>query len=242
MRISYLVATLMTISSGVYACNQPEPIPEVPGRSVAPPNHRSEEPLPRQESVSMTEQYSAPPDAAVSNEPIASEEAGASLEKEPDVIYVPTPQPVVDRMLKMAKVKKGDVVYDLGSGDGRIVITAAKTYGSRGYGFDVDPKRIEEARKNAREAGVEDLVTFEQKDIFTVDLSPADVVTLYLLPELNVRLIPQLEQLKRGARIVSHDFDMRGVKPVNHVELSPPGEEKTHEIYMWIAPLRRDRV
>jgi SAM-dependent methyltransferase len=215
---------------------------EVPGQSVAAPDHRSEEPIPHQASVTMTEQYSAPSDAGVSNEPVASEASDAGLEKEPDVVFVPTPQPVVDRMLQMAKVKKSDVVYDLGSGDGRIVITAAKKYGARGYGFDVDPKRIEEARKNAEEAGVTDLVTFEQKDIFTIDLSPADVVTLYLLPELNVRLIPQLEQLKRGARIVSHDFDMRGVKPVNHVELSPPGEEKTHEIYLWIAPLRRDRV
>jgi SAM-dependent methyltransferase len=159
--------------------------------------------------------------------------------RKPDVIYVPTPQAVVDRMLQMAQVKKGDVVYDLGCGDGRIVVTAAKRYGTRARGFDIDPDRVAEAQANVKAAGVEHLVTIEQQDIFTLDLSPASVVTLYLLPRLNVQLIPQLEKLKPGSRIVSHDFNMEGIKPVQHVALHPPGETD-HEIYLWKTPLVRE--
>jgi hypothetical protein len=160
--------------------------------------------------------------------------------KSPDVIYVPTPQPVVDKMLELAKVKKSDVVYDLGCGDGRIVVTAAKRFGARAYGFDVDPARVAEARENVKANKVEDLVTIEQKDIFTLDLSPASVVTLYLLPELNVRLIPQLETLKSGARVVSHDFDMQGVTPVKHLSLKPEPGARDHEIYLWTLPLKKN--
>jgi hypothetical protein len=160
--------------------------------------------------------------------------------KAPDVIYVPTPQPVVDKMLELAKVKKSDVVYDLGCGDGRIVVTAAKRYGARAYGFDVDPARVAEARENVKANKVEDLVTIEQKDIFTLDLSPASVVTLYLLPELNVRLIPQLEALKPGARIVSHDFDMQGVTPVKHLSLKPEPAARDHAVYLWTTPLKKN--
>lgn len=164
--------------------------------------------------------------------------AAGPAPRTPDVVYVPTPQPVVDKMLELAKVKKGDVVYDLGCGDGRIVVTAAKKYGARAKGFDVDPQRIKEAKKNVEDAGVGDLATIEQADIFTLDLSDADVVTLYLLPELNVRLIPQLQKLKKGARIVSHDFDMQGVAPLKQMTLKPPAEERTHEIFLWHAPIR----
>ncbi|NUP05670.1 MAG: methyltransferase domain-containing protein [Polyangiaceae bacterium] len=163
----------------------------------------------------------------------------APQSKTPDVVYVPTPQPVVDKMLQMAQVKKGDVVYDLGCGDGRIVVTAAKKYGARAYGFDVDPKRIEEAKRNVEQAGVGDLVSIQQADIFTLDLSDADVVTLYLLPELNVRLIPQLQKLKKGARIVSHDFDMAGVAPLHQVAMKPVDEPREHSIFMWRAPIKR---
>jgi hypothetical protein len=160
--------------------------------------------------------------------------------KSPDVIYVPTPQPVVDKMLELAKVKKSDVVYDLGCGDGRIVVTAAKRYGARAYGFDVDPARVAEARENVKANKVEDLVTIEQKDIFKLDLSPASVVTLYLLPELNVRLIPQLEALKPGSRVVSHDFDMQGVTPVKHLSLKPEPGARDHEVYLWTLPLKKN--
>ena len=158
----------------------------------------------------------------------------------PDVIYVPTPYDVVDKMLEMAEVKKGDVVYDLGCGDGRIVVTAAKKFGVKAAGFDIDPERIKEARENVKKNNVEHLVRIEQKDIFTLDLSEANVVTLYLLPQLNVKLIPQLEKLKPGSRIVSHDFDMAGVIPDKVVHFkSKNGHE--HTLYLWTTPLKKEK-
>jgi methylase of polypeptide subunit release factors len=160
------------------------------------------------------------------------------LKRGPDVIYVPTPEKVVDRMLQMAEVKKGDVLYDLGCGDGRIVITAAKRYGVKAWGFDIDPVRVAQARANVRAAKVGHLVTIEQKDVFELDLSPANVVTLYLLPELNVRLIPQLEKLKPDSRVVSHDFDMKGVTPETHEFMQVEKDE--HEIFLWRVPLNKE--
>ena len=157
--------------------------------------------------------------------------------KGPDVIYVPTPQDVVDRMLELAEVKEGDLVYDLGCGDGRIVVAAAKNYGCKAAGFDIDPQRVQESQENVARNQVRDRVTIHQADVFTVDLSQADVVTLYLLPSLNVRLIPQLEKLKPGARIVSHDFDMKGVKPRQVVEVASKETNRTHKVYLWVAPL-----
>jgi len=162
----------------------------------------------------------------------------AESEREPDVIYVPTPEPVVERMLELAAVDEDDVVYDLGCGDGRIVITAAQRYGVKAWGFDIDPERVAEARANVEAAGVEDLVTIEQRDIFTLDLSPASVVTLYLLPELNVRLIPQLEQLAPGSRIVSHDFDMEGMTPIAQ-ETMNLGARDIHQIFLWKTPFEQ---
>lgn len=159
----------------------------------------------------------------------------------PDVIYVPTPHEVVAKMLEMAKVTKDDVVYDLGCGDGRIVVAAAKKYGCKAYGFDIDPQRVKEARANVKKNKVEHLVTIEQKDIFELDLSPASVVTLYLLPSLNVKLIPQLEKLKPGSRIVSHDFDMEGVKPDQRVEFQAKRDGSSHTIYLWTTPLKKEK-
>ena len=128
--------------------------------------------------------------------------------------YVPTPHDVVGRMLKLAGVTKRDLVYDLGCGDGRIVIAAAATHGARGVGFDINPDRIKESRENAKKAGVEELVTFRLQDVMTVDVSRATVVTLYLLSSSNVKLRPILtKQLKPGARIVSHAFDMGDWEP-----------------------------
>jgi len=160
--------------------------------------------------------------------------AAPAIERTPDVIYVPTPQPVVDAMLKLANVRKGDVLYDLGSGDGRIPITAAKQYGVRAVGIDIDPERIAEANANARAAGVTGLVTFRQADLFTSNLGEASVVTLYLLESLNEKLRPKLlAELKPGTRIVSHAFRMGDWKP-----------EKTQEvdgrmIYFWTVPARK---
>jgi ubiquinone/menaquinone biosynthesis C-methylase UbiE len=153
-------------------------------------------------------------------------------ERKLDVWYVPTTNEVVDRMLDVAKVGPLDVVYDLGCGDGRIVIAAAKKYGTRGVGVDLDPARIREARANAKKAGVENLVTFKVADLFKTDLREATVVTLYLLPELNRRLKPKLfAELKPGARVVSHDFDMgREWPPDQYIKLGTDG------IYLWNMP------
>lgn len=163
--------------------------------------------------------------------------------REPDVVFVPTPQKVVDKMLELAEVKKDDLVYDLGCGDGRIVVTAAKKFGCRAVGYDISPKRVNESLENVKKNNVEDLVKIEQQDIFTLDLSMANVITLYLLPSLNVKLIPQLEKLKSGSRIVSHDFDMKGVKPDKVVTI--PDENDTygdHTIYLWTTPLKKEGV
>jgi len=161
------------------------------------------------------------------------------LDKEPEVPYVPTHERIVAEMLKVAKVGKSDVLYDLGSGDGRIVITAAKKFGTRGVGVDVDPVRVKEARENAAKAGVADRVKFLQQDLFETDIREATVVTLYLLPSLNVKLIPQLEKMKPGSRIVSHDFDMRGIKP-KKIEMVETKERGTRKVYLWVTPLERE--
>ncbi len=162
--------------------------------------------------------------------------------RKPDVIYVPTPQEVVDKMLELAEVKKNDIVYDLGCGDGRIVVTAAQKYGCKCVGYDINPKRIKESLENVEKNNVGDLVRIEQEDIFTLDLSEANVITLYLLPSLNVKLIPQLEKLKPGSRIVSHDFDMRGVTPDQVVKINSDNEYSDHTIYLWTTPLKKEDV
>jgi ribosomal protein L11 methylase PrmA len=155
-------------------------------------------------------------------------------ERNPDVIFVPTPQEVVEDMLRLANVKKGDVLYDLGSGDGRIPITAARLYGVRGVGIDIDPARIREAQDNARKNGVESLVQFRQEDLFKSDFREATVVTLYLLPDLNVKLRPRLlADLKPGTRIVSHQFDMGDWKPVKKLE------SHGRTVYFWVVPERK---
>jgi len=150
----------------------------------------------------------------------------------PDVIYVPTPQEVVDAMLKLANVTKDDVVYDLGCGDGRIPVTAAKVYGARAVGVDIDPQRIREARENVEKSGVGDRVSIIEGDLFTTPIGEATVVTLYLLPSLNQKLIPKLNsELKPGTRIVSHDFDMgQGWPPEQQLDVNG------HNVYFWTIP------
>ena len=135
--------------------------------------------------------------------------AQSAASTEPDVIYVPTPQPVVEAMLEVANVTKSDVVYDLGSGDGRILITAAKKYGARGVGIEINPALVKKATENAAAAGVSDRVRFVNENLFTADISQATVVTLYLLQSINERLRPKLvRELKPGTRVVSHVFNM----------------------------------
>jgi hypothetical protein len=158
------------------------------------------------------------------------------------VPYVPTPQEVVERMLQMAKVTANDYVIDLGSGDGRIVITAAKKHGARGFGVDLNPERISEANANARKAGVTDRVSFQQRDLFETDLSDATVITMYLLPRVNLDLRPRLLDLKPGTRVVSHDFSMEDWKPDVHVKMDVNekygGYAGHSDIYFWTIPAK----
>jgi SAM-dependent methyltransferase len=160
-------------------------------------------------------------------------EQGASL-RGPDVIFVPTPGEIVDTMLKMATVTKKDTVYDLGCGDGRIVITAAQRYGARGVGIDIDPDRVDEATENVRKAGVAERVKIVRGDLFEADISPATVVTLYLLTDLNLKLRPKLlRDLKPGTRVVSHAFSMGDWKPERTAEVSGT------TVYLWRIPPRQ---
>jgi SAM-dependent methyltransferase len=169
---------------------------------------------------------------------------GYSQEREPDVYYVPTPEEVVIEMLQMAQVTQNDIIYDLGCGDGRIVITAAKVFGARGVGVDIDPVRIKESNENARKAGVTDRVKFIEQDLFKTDISQATVVTLYLNSELNLQLRPKLfRELRPGTRIVSHEFDMDDWKPdnmgtVRNVKLyyKPNPTMKDTNYYFWVIP------
>jgi tRNA G37 N-methylase Trm5 len=157
--------------------------------------------------------------------------ARAQDEADLEVPYVPTPENVVAKMLELANVKKTDVLYDLGSGDGRIVVTAAKKYGARAIGYDLNPERIQEATDNAKQAGVTGQVEFRQKDLFTATLSEASVVTLYLLPSVNLKLRPKLfAECKPGTRVVSHDFDMGDWQPDKTIDLDG------HKIYYWVIP------
>ena len=169
----------------------------------------------------------------------AAQQVQAPL-RTPDVIFVPTPQEVVDVMLKLAKVTKDDVVYDLGSGDGRIPITAAKVYGARGVGIDIDPERFRDANENLKTTAASDRtilsrVKFLNQDLFTTDISEATVVTLYLLPSLNLKLLPKLnKELKPGTRVVSHAFDMGpDIKPKME-----PVNVNGRTVYYYTVPIQ----
>jgi SAM-dependent methyltransferase len=161
-----------------------------------------------------------------------------------DVPYVPTTEAAVEAMLKLADVKSTDVVYDLGCGDGRIVVAAAKTYGARAVGIDIDPQRIAEANANARRAGVEKLVRFEENDLFQADFKEATVVTLFLLSSVNQKLKPKLlAELKPGTRVVSNTFDMGDWKPEKEFTVPNTNEETflSHRLYLWIVPSREGK-
>jgi SAM-dependent methyltransferase len=161
--------------------------------------------------------------------------SAVAQDRKPDVEYVPTPHQVVAEMLRVAGVTKDDVLYDLGCGDGRVVIMAAKQHGARGVGIDIDPQRIKESRENARQAGVNKRVKFQQQDLFETDFREATVVTLYLLPKLNLQLRPKLlSELKPGTRVVSHDFDMDDWQPDKMLRV--PGPSYEHSVYFWVIP------
>jgi len=164
---------------------------------------------------------------------VGAQEQAAPL-RGPDVIFVPTPNDVVSKMMEMAKVTKRDTVYDLGCGDGRIVITAAQKYGARGVGIDIDPDRVAEATENVRKAGVSDRVKIIRGDLFQANISEATVVTLYLLTDLNLKLRPKLlKELNPGTRIVSHAFSMGDWKPERTEEVSGS------TVYLWRVPPRK---
>ncbi|HVX65416.1 MAG TPA: class I SAM-dependent methyltransferase [Bryobacteraceae bacterium] len=157
-----------------------------------------------------------------------------SAARTPDVPFVPTSQELVVQMLKLASVTKNDTVYDLGCGDGRIVITAAKDFGAHAVGVDINPERIKEANENARKAGVTDRVNFVEGDLFTAEIRPATVVTLYLLPNVNLKLRPRLlKELKPGTRVVSHSFDMEDWKPEKEIEVNGS------RLYLWTIPAKK---
>ena len=166
----------------------------------------------------------------------------------PDVPYVPTTEQAVQAMLKLADVKKTDVVYDLGCGDGRIVIAAANKYGARSVGIDINPVRISEAKENARKAGVERLVRFEENDLFQADIHEASVVTLFLLSDVNLKLRPRLlRELKPGTRIISNTFDMGDWKPEKTVTVDDsPSDDNDYSglsktLYLWTVPARNGK-
>jgi len=164
---------------------------------------------------------------------VGAQERGAAL-RGPDVIFVPTPNEVVATMLRMAAITKKDTVYDLGCGDGRIVITAAQRYGARGVGIDIDPERVAEATENVAKAGVADRVKIIRGDLFEADISAATVVTLYLLTDLNLKLRPKLlRDLKPGTRVVSHAFAMGDWAPERTAEVSGT------TVYLWRIPARK---
>lgn len=163
----------------------------------------------------------------------------AQPRRAPDVPYLPTTDEAVQAMLKLADVKSGDVVYDLGCGDGRIVIAAAKNFGAHGVGIDINPERIKEARENARKAGVEDLVRFEENDLFQADIHEASVVTLFLLSSVNLQLRPKLlKDLKPGTRIVSNTFSMGDWKPDKEATVEGTNDKAyfSRMLFLWLVP------
>jgi ribosomal protein L11 methylase PrmA len=168
-----------------------------------------------------------------------SKEKTTQSMRSPDVVYVGTPYDVVSKMLQMARVKKDDVVYDLGCGDGRILVLAAQKYGCQAIGYDIDPERVTASRENAAKNGVEDLVKIVQADIFTIDLRKATVFPMYLLPEMNRKLLPQFDKVKPGARLVCHNYDLEGIVADDTVEMISNEDNASHTLYLYTTPLKR---
>ncbi len=182
-------------------------------------------------------QPSAAPPSIVLDAPTA-ETFNANRGRTLRSVFVPTPLDIVEKMLELAEVNPADVVYDLGSGDGRIVITAAQKHGCRAVGYEIDRELVETSRERARQAGVERLITFEQQDLFTADLRDADVIVVYLLPQQLEKLLPQFEKLKPGSRIVSHQFEIPGVEPDRTITTGSGTDGDLHRILLWTTPLK----
>ncbi|WP_202842142.1 SAM-dependent methyltransferase [Luteimonas saliphila] len=236
MTITKSFAALLICAPLLSACaeNSPDGVRASHATGTAPP--AEENAVSAADAAASAEVEAAEDDAApgLTYRDSYSREARPPGYREPDVVYVPTPQPVVEAMLELAGVGAGDVLYDLGSGDGRIPIAAARRFGIRAVGIDIEPVRIREANANARAAGVTDLVSFRQEDLFESDFSEATVVTLYLLPSLNQKLRPRLlAELEPGTRIVSHAFDMGDDWPPEQTR-----RVDSSVIHMWTVPER----
>lgn len=159
--------------------------------------------------------------------------------RSPDVVYVGTAYDLISKMLQMARPQKGDLVYDLGCGDGRILVLAAQKYGCRGVGYDIDPERVMASRENVARNHVENLVKIVQADIFTLDLSKANVIPLYLLPEMNRKLLPQFDKLKPGSRIVCHNYDLEGIVADKTITVISNEDNASHTLSLYTTPLKR---
>jgi SAM-dependent methyltransferase len=170
---------------------------------------------------------------------IAEEQEEPRWIQTPDVVYVGTPYDIVSEMLHMAQVKKDDLVVDLGCGDARMLVLAAQKYGTHGIGYEIDPEMVKASRWNAEKNNVADLVKIIQADIFTVDISKADVLPIYLLPEMNLQLVPQFETLKPGSRLVFHNYELQGFIPDKTVEIVSNEDNSLHTLYLHITPLKR---
>jgi SAM-dependent methyltransferase len=191
---------------------------------VVPPVHAAAQPTPILQSFSL-----------VSPDP---ENGKAKAQRVLDVRYAQSLGEAIDEMLALAQVTSSDLLYDLGCGDGRVVVTAARKCRCRAIGFEIDPQRVAESEENVQKNGLAHLVRIKQRDMFDVDLSEADVVTLYLLPNLNVRLIPQITKMKPGARVVSQDFDLAGAIPDRVVQVYLSKREIYKTFYLWTVPLK----
>jgi SAM-dependent methyltransferase len=168
-----------------------------------------------------------------------SKEQQTEWMRSPDVVYVGTPYDVASKMLQMARIKKTELVYDLGCGDGRMLILAAQKYGCKAVGYDIDPERVNASRKNVERNHVENLVEIIQADMFKLDLSKADVFPMYLLPEMNAKLLPQLDKLKPGSRIVCHDYDLGGIVADETITMVSNEDNASHTISLYTTPLKR---
>jgi protein-L-isoaspartate O-methyltransferase len=173
--------------------------------------------------------------------PARADDPDRPRKRVPDAAFVPTPHDVVKRMLELAAVTKGDAVYDLGSGDGRVVIAAAKTYGCKAFGVELDRELVAKSRDRAKAAGVEKLATFEQGDLFEADFSGATVVALYVTPSMSRKLIPKLDKLKPGSRVVCHGFPIPGVAPDKVVRVTSDEDDVERPIYLYTVPLRKEK-
>jgi SAM-dependent methyltransferase len=173
------------------------------------------------------------------SDPDAGQRPGPAKGRSSPDVFVPTPQDVVERMLGLADVKRDSEVYDLGCGDGRIVVTAARKYGCKAVGVDIDPECVRMARARVKDAGVVGQVTIRQEDLFNLDLRDADVITLYLLPRTPERLLPRLAQLRPGLRIVAHEFALPGVRPDRVETYTSREDDLPHKVYVWTTPLKR---